>query len=128
MNSTLEHANITVSDPERTAAMLVDIFGWTIRWKGDSLMGGRTVHVGGPELSDGYLAVYTTDDSPTVQSPRTGLSGLNHIGVLVDDLDATEQRVLAAGYETHTHMTYDPGSRFYFDDHDGVEFEVVSYT
>jgi len=52
---------------------------------------------------------------------------VNHFGILVDDLDAAEQRILKAGYKTHSHQTYDPGSRFYFHDHDGIEWEVVSY-
>ena len=56
---------------------------------------------------------------------RTG--AVNHFGILVDDLDATEQKILAAGYRTHSHQTYDPGSRFYFHDHDDIEWEVVSY-
>jgi predicted enzyme related to lactoylglutathione lyase len=48
--------------------------------------------------------------------------------VVVDDLDAVEARVAAEGYTAHTHMDYEPGRRFYFDDRDGIEFEVVSYT
>ena len=30
----LEHANITVSDPEKTAAWMQTVFGWRIRWQG----------------------------------------------------------------------------------------------
>ena len=47
--------------------------------------------------------------------------------VEVDDLDATEQKVLAAGLKTFSHGSYDPGRRFYFLDPDGIEYEVVSY-
>jgi len=43
------------------------------------------------------------------------------------DLDATEQKVLQAGFKTHNHGDYEPGRRFYFNDHDGVEYEIVSY-
>mgnify|MGYP003543838926 CR=1 FL=1 len=52
---------------------------------------------------------------------------LNHIGVQVDDLDAVEAKVLAAGLTPYSHDNYEPGKRFYFFDGDGVEFEVVSY-
>ena len=55
-NSFIEHVNLTVSDPKRTAAMLHDIFGWTIRWEGPSLGDGYTVHVG---TDTHYLAVYS---------------------------------------------------------------------
>ncbi len=52
---------------------------------------------------------------------------LNHIGVEVDDLDATEARVVAAGLTPFSHADYEPGRRFYFLDPDGIEYEVVSY-
>ncbi|MEM7002373.1 MAG: VOC family protein [Pseudomonadota bacterium] len=127
MNSTarLEHVNITVSDPDRTAADLCGIFDWHIRWAGPSQMGGNTVHVG---TDDDYLAVYTFDGEPPGRG-RTGShkGGLNHVGVLVDDLDAVEARVKGAGFEPFNHMTYEPGRRFYFLDRDGIEFEVISY-
>lgn len=42
----LEHVNFTVSDPQATAAMLVDLFGWHIRWQGDAKGNGYTIHVG----------------------------------------------------------------------------------
>ena len=55
----LEHVNITVSDPDRTAATLCELFDWRIRWRGPSAMGGNTVHVGS---EDAYVAVYTHPD------------------------------------------------------------------
>ena len=42
----LEHANITVSDPEKTAAWMQTVFGWRIRWQGPALNTGYTVYVG----------------------------------------------------------------------------------
>jgi catechol 2,3-dioxygenase-like lactoylglutathione lyase family enzyme len=38
----LEHANITVSDPEKTAAWMQAVFGWRIRWQGPALESGFT--------------------------------------------------------------------------------------
>ena len=46
---------------------------------------------------------------------------------MVEDLDAVEKRVLAAGLVPKSHGDYEPGRRFYFSDEDGVEYEVVSY-
>ena len=46
---------------------------------------------------------------------------------MVNGLDATEQRIKAAGIETFNHTNDDPGRRFYFRDADDIEFEVVSY-
>lgn len=65
----LEHVNITVSEPERMAALMCELFDWQIRWQGPAKPGGHTVHVG----------------------------------------------------------DYEPGRRFYFHDHDDIEYEVVAY-
>ncbi|KZM47537.1 VOC family protein [Labrenzia sp. OB1] len=122
----LEHVNVTVSDPAATAKRLEDWFGWSIRWKGDSLGGGTTYHIGN---DSSYVAAYSPAEPPknseAVSYHTHG--GLNHIAVVVDDLDETEARIKAGGYETKNHADYEPGRRFYFHDDDGIEFEVVSY-
>lgn len=120
--ASLEHVNITVSDPKRTADLLCRLFGWRIRWEGAAKMGGYTIHVG---ADDAYVAVYVP---PPGVAPAPDSGRLNHIGVVVDDLDAVEAKVVAAGYRPHSHGDYEPGRRFYFDDDDGIEFEVVSYS
>jgi catechol 2,3-dioxygenase-like lactoylglutathione lyase family enzyme len=120
----LEHVNVTVTSPEETAAMLGRVFGWHVRWEGPSLLGGRTVHVG---TDTSYLALYTPPDDAEDRADPDRIGGLQHVGILVDDLDPVEARVRAEGIEPHSFMTYDPGRRFYFDDHDGIEFEVVAY-
>jgi catechol 2,3-dioxygenase-like lactoylglutathione lyase family enzyme len=126
MSVRLEHVNVTVSDPEKTAAALCAMFDWKIRWKGLAASGGQTIHVG---LDDEYLAVYTDTRPGQPFTPRTHRKGapLNHIGVVVPDLEATEARVKAAGFKPFGHGDYEPGRRFYFMDDDGIEFEVVSY-
>ncbi len=53
--------------------------------------------------------------------------GLNHFGVTADDLDEVERKVKSAGLTPYSHADYEPGRRFYFEDHDGTEWEVVSY-
>ena len=118
----LEHVNVTVSDPDRIAAMLHDLFGWKIRWQGAAASGGRTIHVGD---DDCYVALYRPPDSAATQFGKG--QPLNHIGVEVEDLDATKARVVAAGLEPMWHADYHPGRRFYFHDPDGIEYEVVSY-
>ena len=117
----LEHANVTVSDPDRLANLLKDLCGWHERWRGPSQLGGWTIHVGNAR---DYLALYTRD-SP-LQRHAKGIP-LNHIGLVVDDLDAAEEVVKQAGLVPFNHADYEPGRRFYFFDWDGIEFEVVSY-
>lgn len=125
MSAMLEHANFTVSDPQATARWLHDVFGWTTRWEGDAIAGGYTVHVGN---EDSYLALYAPNKPVKSQESSYDIvGGLNHVGVLVDDIDATEARVRDAGFTPHNHADYEPGRRFYFDDDNGIEFEVVQY-
>lgn len=117
----LEHANISVTDPERSAALLIDLLGWKERWRGPSMKYGRSVHVG---ADHDYVALYTGNH---VKGEYAKGNPLNHIAFTVDDLDATETVVKRHGLKPYGHDDYDPGRRFYFYDWDGIEFKVVSY-
>lgn len=126
MSATLEHVNFTATDPDKTAALFCTLFDWRVRWSGAALGNGRTVHVGD---NKSYIAIYTPGDGPKDgQREPERLAGLNHIGVVVSDLDDVERRVKEAGLEPINHADYEPGRRFYFFDHDGVEIEVISYS
>ena len=84
----IEHVNISVSDPARTAQMLSDLFGWHIRWQGPAAMGGFTVHVGSD--SD-YLAVYAARPDASARAGFAKGAPLNHVGIEVDDLRTRER-------------------------------------
>ncbi len=118
----LEHANLTVSDPERSAVLLQQLCGWHERWRGPAQSGGWTIHVGS---SRDYVAVYSNGEQPVERYSKG--APLNHVGLVVDDLDAAEAIVVSAGLTPFNHADYQPGRRFYFFDWDGIEFEVVSY-
>jgi catechol 2,3-dioxygenase-like lactoylglutathione lyase family enzyme len=118
----IEHVNVTVSDPERSAALMEQIFGWHVRWKGPARDNGTVVHVG---TDDHYLALYAPPGEGLQRYPKG--EPLNHVGIEVDDLQATEEKVIAAGLTPFAHGDYEPGQRFYFLDPDGIEYEVVSY-
>ena len=120
----IEHVNLTVRDPERTAALMTDLFGWRVRWRGPSQSGGFTVHVGSDTH---YLALYTGRDVVYTAADFAKGQPFNHVGIEVDDIDATEARVIAAGLVPFNHDAYDPGRRFYVFDPDGIEYEIVSY-
>ena len=123
--SFLEHVNVTVSNPDATAERLTRWFGWQVRWSGPAKDNGRTVHIGDKAS---YLALYANGSgNKSQETSYATLNGLNHIGIVVSDLDEAERRILADGYKTHNHGNYEPGRRFYFSDEDGIEFEVVSY-
>lgn len=120
----IEHVNLTVSDPERVARIMERVFGWNVRWQGPAGDGGRTLHVGS---DDAYVALYTDADAAREAAEFVKGRPFNHIGVEVDDLDATEALVVEAGLRPFAHGDYEPGRRFYFLDPDGIEYEVVSY-
>lgn len=120
----IEHVNVNVTDPERTAKLMQALFGWHVRWRGPALGGGITIHIGS---DDQYLALHAGRDSKYTAQDFAKGQPLNHIGVTVDDLDATEAHVAAAGLTPFGHADYAPGRRFYFLDPDGIEYEVVSY-
>lgn len=121
----LEHVNVTVADPDKTAALLCDLFGWQVCWAGAGIQTGRTVHVGG---ADSHVVPFSYGDPVrgAAETYRTR-GGLNHIAVVVDDLAATEARIKSAGYPAENHADYEPGRHFYFTEENGVAFEVVHY-
>ncbi len=125
MIARLEHANITVSDANTTVQWMARLFGWHLRWEGPTQDGGRSFHIGTDKT---YLALYQPP-KPTAPGSSSYLTkgGLNHIGVVVEDLDKAEACVKELGFTPHTHADYEPGRRFYFHDKDGIEFELVSY-
>ena len=51
----LEHVNLTVSNPEKTAAWLCELFGWKIRWQGPAIDGGMSIHVGTDDVPLGIF-------------------------------------------------------------------------
>ena len=117
----IEHVNLTVTDIERSAELFEKLLGWRQRWRGASMHGGETIHVGEENT---YLALYT--DRKEHAGQKKG-QPMNHVGLLVDDLDGAEQVIVEAGLEPWGHDDYEPGRRFYFYYWDGIEFEVVSY-
>ncbi|MEG3179801.1 VOC family protein [Sphingomonas sp. LT1P40] len=118
----IEHVNLTVTSPARTAKLMQHLFGWHIRWQGAARDGGSAIHVG---EANSYLALY----APRGDAPQRYPKGepLNHVGIVVDDLDGVEAKVYAAGLTPFSHGDYEPGRRFYFLDFDGIEYEIVSY-
>lgn len=125
MTARLEHANYSVSDPAATAAWMQKLLGWRIRWQGEAISGGHTIHVG---TDDQYLALYIPKGGTDGRATPYAQSGsLNHIALVVDDLDKTEAGIKAHGFTTGNHQDYEPGRRFYFHDDDEIEYEVVQY-
>ena len=123
--SYLEHTNLTVKDPDELAALFCRLFDWKIRWRGDALDNGTTVHVGSDES---YLALYTHHDVTDTRSRNhLKINNLNHLGIVVSDLDEVELKVQEEGFEPFNHANYEPGRRFYFMI-DKLEIEIIDYS
>ena len=120
----LEHVNLTVSDPDASADLLCNLFGWHIRWAGDAMNNGRTVHVGS---ADSYLALYSHPEVQKRDQNAANIANLNHIAVQVADLDEIEERVVANKLQPFNFGDYPPGKRLYIMINDDIEIEVVSY-
>ena len=121
----LEHTNITVQDPDKLANLLCTLFDWKVRWSGGAKNDGYTVHVGNDK---DYLALYKPKTINEIESDYKTLANINHIGIVVQNLDETEQRVLSLNFKTYSHGDYEPGRRFYFMAQQNIEVEVVSYS
>ncbi len=124
VNANIEHVNISVSDPQRSADLFIALFGWRIRWEGPTMSDGHMIHVGNDSQ---YIALYTDNTIGAANPQHQKGEPLNHIAITVDDLEALETKVKAAGLEPFGHDDYEPGKRFYFFDWNHIEFEIVSY-
>lgn len=109
--SRLEHVNLTVPNNEKTAAWMKAVFGWHVRWQGDAVNGeGRTIHIG---TEDDYIALYTPKIGTEVTiDSQFGSDGLNHIGVVVEDLDAKNSASSMQGLHPSATEIMNPGGGF----------------
>lgn len=125
VTANLEHANISVANPDKTAQLLCDLFNWEVRWSGPSMDDGYTVHVGSKQS---YLALYRGKTMQgSAQRGHTSLNNLNHIGVIVDNLKTYEEKALELGLTPESFKDYGVNKSFYVSDEFGLEIEILSY-
>ena len=93
-----DHISIIVSDPDRAAKALCDLFGWRVRPAGPTIEGDRSILVGTEETCIALCAAVTVDHVPaeelTLVKKRT--LTLNHVGI-----PARNPEALAAWYGGH---------------------------
>ena len=125
----IEHLNITVPDIDAALAFLVIVApDFNVRKDVKSPERHRWVHVGNKQS---YFALQEPHlDSLVPQSFQTTYKnyGLNHIGLVVDDLEATEERLIEQGYSRGIFApeeTY--RKRAYFFDKAGFEWELTEF-
>ncbi len=127
MDIYIEHANITVKSITESGRLLQAAFpAFRIRGEGDSL-DKHWVHIGDDVT---YLTLNEPlEKSGTLLEKDYTLSGLNHVAFVVDDLDAVNQRLQAAGYANDEKFQEESSTRrrHYYVDGNGLEWEFVQY-
>lgn len=120
----LEHANITVSNLDDGIHFFQTAFPeFEIRHMGTHL-DYPWVHIGTDET---YLALNQRDTVGHNRRPYAGL-GVNHIGFVVDDVEAVAERLINNGYERdYPKQVEQFRIRDYFADKDGNQYEFVQY-
>lgn len=127
MTTRLEHANLQVRDIDGMIEFLRTAFpDFELRHDSGKADPERWVHVGN---DDSYVALNVATQRATApRQPYSGTPGFNHLGFVVDDVEALRERLLAAGYGESTMPNYHPARiRVYFNDHEGNDWEFVQY-
>lgn len=108
-----DHAHIISPDPEKAAQFYVDMFKATVKSKGTAPDGTPMVAV---DMSGSNIFFKGRAEKPTVKAPPAGSTyGLEHLGVVTDDLDAAVAELKAKGATFVQDITnYRPGIRISF--------------
>ena len=120
-----DHAHIISPDPEAAAAFFVDKFGATIKNRGTAPDGTAMVSV---DFHGSNIFLKGRAQKPTVQAPPPGSTyGLEHLGIITDDLDAAVKELKAKGVKFTQDITnFRPGIRISFLlGPDGTLFELL---
>jgi len=125
MKPYVEHANLTVRHLEDTIEFLqTAIPEFTVRHLGQHPM-YRWCHIG---TEDTYLALQEVVARDQIDRTPYRDLGINHIGLVVDDVVQVRERLLSAGYRENDMETTHPWrQRIYFYDRDGIEWEFTQY-
>lgn len=129
MNLTsIEHANITVPDIDVAFKFLKIIAPDFVIRKDQKRDGSyRWAHIGNDHF---YIALQEPhlQKESTVGSTAYENSGVNHLALIVSDLDRIEKNLIAAGYEKSIDTPVEKfRKRIYYYDNEGFEWELVEY-
>lgn len=124
MASYVEHVNLSVTAVDEAIRFFRTAMP-DLQIRHDSGKGPRRwVHLG-TEVT--YLAINQMPD-PAQGTYQQRHPGFNHVGFVVDDVDALRERMLRAGYrEGYVPDPHPHRKRVYIIDADGMEHEFVQY-
>jgi lactoylglutathione lyase len=112
-NYRYDHAHIISPDPEAAASFFVDKFAATVKSKGTAPDGTTMVAV---DLHGSNIFFKGRAEKPTVKAPAPGTTyGLEHLGIVTDDLDAAVRELKSKGVKFVQDITnFRPGIRISF--------------
>ncbi|MEM7040679.1 MAG: VOC family protein [Bacteroidota bacterium] len=125
MQAYLEHANLTFADLDAALTFFeIALPEYKVRGSGGGNGERKWIHIGTDAT---YLCL-----NDAAEAGETGKNyarpGLNHLGFVVEDVEAIAQRLLNAGYTRSYPKQVQPSRiRDYFLDHEGNEYEFVQY-
>lgn len=124
MQAYVEHANVTVSNIDDAIQFIqTAIPEFKVRHRGETQY--RWCHIG---TDNSYIALQEmVAREQTDRAPYLDV-GINHIGLVVNDVDQVKQRLLSGGYQQNDIGEENPyRKRIYFYDRSGVEWEFIQY-
>jgi len=126
MTIRMEHANLHVRRFDDAVRFLKTAFPEFYVRSESASDGLRWMHIGTDET---YIALNETNvNQDSNRRPYDGTPGVNHLGYEVDDVDALQERLAAAGFTESTYPNKHPHrKRIYFYDADGNDWEFVQY-
>lgn len=123
--ATINNIKLSVFDANETAHRLCGIFGWKIKWSEKTKNNKESIHVGN---ESSMLSIFSLGKTTKAECRvNNSQPGVNHIGILVDNLAEVENRINALGYKTYAYENNAHGSRFFFLDSNNIEFEVICH-
>ena len=115
----LDHVSLTVTDRARSVAWYRDVLG--LPQLNQPTADDEPVFLGHPGLQFG---LFQAQRQSPAREPES--SGLRHVAIVVDDLDAAQERLrshrVEFRYEDHGNAL-----SVYFDDPDGHVLEITTY-
>lgn len=121
----LEHANISVLDLDRAVKFITTALPHFRIRGGDQSQHPGWLHIGTDET---YISLTHSPDAQRGKRANYHDLGVNHLGVVVDDVDGVVARLREAGYRQSPTMEVTPWrKRYYFFDEDDMEWEFIEY-
>ncbi len=122
----LEHVNMTVRDLEESIAFYKELLHGEVSWRGKAVNMTKTVAAAHVRIDDAYISMFEREGGERAIYDYAP-PGINHIGFVINDLDATRATLVALGVTIEKEADYEPGVRLYIFDPNGIELELVSY-